>query len=66
LARLRDQGTTIVLVEEKSAHVLELADTVALMQLGRVVWNGPRDELDMAALTSAYLGDAAATPAGDG
>ena len=66
LARLRDQGTTIVLVEEKSAHVLELADTVAVMQLGQVVWTGPREELDPAALTSAYLGDSPATPAADG
>ena len=56
LSRLRDQGTTIVLVEEKSALVLELADTVAVMQLGRVVWTGPRDELDAGALTAAYLG----------
>lgn len=56
LGRLRDQGTTVVLVEEKSALVLELADTVAVMQLGRVVWTGPRRELDAGALTAAYLG----------
>jgi ABC-type branched-subunit amino acid transport system ATPase component len=56
LDRLRSLGTSILLVEEKSANVIELADTVALMQLGRVVWTGPRDELSVDSLTSAYLG----------
>jgi ABC-type branched-subunit amino acid transport system ATPase component len=56
LDRLRDLGTSILLVEEKTADVLELADTVALMQLGRVVWAGPRSELSTDSLTSAYLG----------
>jgi len=56
LDRLRDLGTSILLVEEKSADVLDLADTVALMQLGRVVWAGPRSELSADSLTSAYLG----------
>ena len=41
LGELRDLGTSILLVEEKTANVLELADTVALMQLGRIVWAGP-------------------------
>ena len=56
LDRLRQMGTSILLVEEKSAEVLNLADTVALMQLGRVVWAGPRSQLDADSLTSAYLG----------
>jgi ABC-type branched-subunit amino acid transport system ATPase component len=46
----------VLLVEEKTANVLELADTVALMQLGHIVWVGPRQELDLDNLTSAYLG----------
>jgi ABC-type branched-subunit amino acid transport system ATPase component len=57
LDQLRDLGTSILLVEEKSSEVLELADTVALMQLGRIVWSGPRSQLDADSLTSAYLGD---------
>jgi ABC-type branched-subunit amino acid transport system ATPase component/branched-subunit amino acid ABC-type transport system permease component len=56
LGELRDLGASILLVEEKTANILELADTVALMQLGRIVWSGPRSELDLEDLTSAYLG----------
>ena len=56
LGELRDLGTSVLLVEEKTANVLELADTVALMQLGRIVWVGPREQLDLEHLTSAYLG----------
>ncbi len=56
LGELRDLGASILLVEEKTANILELADTVALMQLGRIVWTGPRSELDLDKLTTAYLG----------
>ncbi|HVM63505.1 MAG TPA: ATP-binding cassette domain-containing protein [Acidimicrobiales bacterium] len=56
LSELRDLGASILLVEEKTANILELADTVALMQLGRIVWSGPRAELDLDELTTAYLG----------
>jgi ABC-type branched-subunit amino acid transport system ATPase component/branched-subunit amino acid ABC-type transport system permease component len=56
LGELRDLGASILLVEEKTANILELADTVALMQLGRIVWSGPRAELDLEELTTAYLG----------
>jgi len=56
LSELRDLGASILLVEEKTANILELADTVALMQLGRIVWTGPRSDLDLDELTSAYLG----------
>jgi ABC-type branched-subunit amino acid transport system ATPase component len=56
LGELRDLGASILLVEEKTANILELADTVALMQLGRIIWTGPRSDLDINDLTSAYLG----------
>jgi ABC-type branched-subunit amino acid transport system ATPase component/ABC-type branched-subunit amino acid transport system permease subunit len=56
LGELRDLGASVLLVEEKTANVLELADTVALMQLGRIVWVGPREQLDLEHLTTAYLG----------
>ena len=29
------------------------------MELGNIVWTGPRDEADMELLTSAYLGGSA-------
>ena len=39
---LRDRGTAILLVEEKARDVLEIADRVAFLDLGHIVWSGPR------------------------
>jgi ABC-type branched-subunit amino acid transport system ATPase component len=61
LDQLRREGVAILLVEEKAAEVLALADTVAFMTLGRIVWSGPRREVDEEALASAYLGAASET-----
>jgi ABC-type branched-subunit amino acid transport system ATPase component len=59
---MRSQGVTVLLVEEKAAEVLALADTVAFMTLGRIVWSGPRSEVDTDALASAYLGSGVGAP----
>ena len=56
IERLRDLGSTILLVEEKAHEVLEVADTVAFMELGRLVWMGPRDQIDEERLAETYLG----------
>jgi ABC-type branched-subunit amino acid transport system ATPase component/branched-subunit amino acid ABC-type transport system permease component len=56
LRRLRALGSTILLVEEKAHEVLEVADTVAFMELGRLVWMGPRDQIDEQRLADTYLG----------
>jgi ABC-type branched-subunit amino acid transport system ATPase component/branched-subunit amino acid ABC-type transport system permease component len=56
IRRLRDLGSTILLVEEKAHEVLEVADTVAFMELGRLVWMGPCDQLDEERLAGTYLG----------
>jgi ABC-type branched-subunit amino acid transport system ATPase component len=56
LDQLRNEGVAILLVEEKAAEVLALADTVAFMTLGRIIWSGPRGDVDEEALASAYLG----------
>jgi ABC-type branched-subunit amino acid transport system ATPase component/branched-subunit amino acid ABC-type transport system permease component len=56
IRRLRDLGATILLVEEKAHEVLEVADTVAFMELGRLVWMGPCDQLDEERLAGTYLG----------
>jgi ABC-type branched-subunit amino acid transport system ATPase component/ABC-type branched-subunit amino acid transport system permease subunit len=56
IRELRDLGSAILLVEEKAREVMALADTVAFMELGRIVWVGPRDEADADRLTAAYLG----------
>jgi ABC-type branched-subunit amino acid transport system ATPase component len=56
IRRLRDLGTTILLVEEKAHEVLEVADTVAFMELGRLVWLGRTDDIDEELLAGTYLG----------
>ena len=66
-AELRDQGVTLLVVEERAKAVLDIADDVALLELGRLVWDGPRQDLDPAHLTAIYLGQStveeAPTPA---
>ena len=56
LQELRALGSAILLVEEKAREAMALADVVAFMELGRIVWVGPRDDADMTRLTAAYLG----------
>lgn len=56
LRELRDLGTAILLVEEKASEVMKVADIVAFMELGRVVWMGPREDADEERLAAAYLG----------
>ncbi|MFB8076503.1 ATP-binding cassette domain-containing protein [Streptomyces sp. NPDC056013] len=56
LTELRDQGTALVLVEEKAAEVLGIADTVAYLVQGEIAWSGPRSEVDRDRLAEAYLG----------
>lgn len=54
-AELRNRGVAVLLVEEKTG-VLDIADRVAVFELGRVAWQGPRADVDRAQLTAAYLG----------
>ncbi|MFI8324470.1 ATP-binding cassette domain-containing protein [Streptomyces sp. NPDC085529] len=56
LAELRGQGTALVLVEEKAAEALGIADTVAYLAQGEIAWSGPRSEVDRDRLADAYLG----------
>jgi ABC-type branched-subunit amino acid transport system ATPase component/ABC-type branched-subunit amino acid transport system permease subunit len=56
LAELRDRGVALLLVEEKAREALALADTVAVMELGRIVWAGPREDADADRLSETYLG----------
>ena len=64
LADLRALGVAIVLVEEKAAEVVELADLVGFMNLGRLGWLGPRSELTEGQLALAYLGGEMGSDAG--
>ncbi|MEU7114217.1 ATP-binding cassette domain-containing protein [Streptomyces sp. NPDC046182] len=56
LTELRARGAALVLVEEKAAEVLGIADTVAYLAQGEVAWSGPRSEVDPDRLAEAYLG----------
>jgi ABC-type branched-subunit amino acid transport system ATPase component len=53
---LRDRGSAVILVAERANEVMELADVLVFMELGRVVWSGARDEANAEQLAAAYLG----------
>jgi ABC-type branched-subunit amino acid transport system ATPase component/branched-subunit amino acid ABC-type transport system permease component len=55
---LRAQNVAILLVEEKARDVLRIADRVAFLDLGHLVWSGPRAEIDDERLVATYLGGA--------
>jgi branched-subunit amino acid ABC-type transport system permease component/ABC-type branched-subunit amino acid transport system ATPase component len=56
IVELRDLGCAVLLVEEHAQNALAVGDRLAFMELGNIVWNGPRTEADMELLASAYLG----------
>jgi ABC-type branched-subunit amino acid transport system ATPase component/branched-subunit amino acid ABC-type transport system permease component len=60
ILELRDSGTAVLLVEEHAHNALNVADTLALMDLGSIVWTGPTASADLDVLASAYLGSSAA------
>lgn len=53
---LREAGTAVLLVEEKVRDVMQIADDVAFLELGRIVWEGPRADVSDERLVGAYLG----------
>jgi branched-subunit amino acid ABC-type transport system permease component/ABC-type branched-subunit amino acid transport system ATPase component len=59
---LRDRDVALLLVEEKARDVLQIADTVGFLSLGRLTWHGPRAQVDDAQLAAAYLGEAVGGP----
>jgi branched-chain amino acid transport system ATP-binding protein len=57
LAQLRDEGVTILLVEQNAARTVELADRSYVLRTGQVVLTGERDELLGAEhFETAYMG----------
>jgi ABC-type branched-subunit amino acid transport system ATPase component len=56
LRELRALGSAILLVDEKAREAMELADEIAFLELGRVVWFGPRGDVDEDRLAASYLG----------
>ena len=55
LLRIRELGLTMLLVEQNIRFGLRLSDRACLLQKGRVVYSGDRDELDEQRLAE-YLG----------
>ncbi|HLX29417.1 MAG TPA: ATP-binding cassette domain-containing protein [Casimicrobiaceae bacterium] len=57
LAELRAEGATILLVDQMARLALSIADRAYVIRAGRIVQQGPADELrNDAALEQAYLG----------
>jgi branched-chain amino acid transport system ATP-binding protein len=57
IRRLREAGTTILLVEQNAFQALQVADRGYVLESGRVVLEGPADSLlDSDRLKAAYLG----------
>jgi branched-chain amino acid transport system ATP-binding protein len=57
LRRIRDQGTTVLLVEQNARAALRLADRAYVLEVGNVVMEGSgRDLLQDAKVQEAYLG----------
>jgi branched-chain amino acid transport system ATP-binding protein len=44
LARLRSEGTALLIVEQQVTHALELCDRAVLLDRGTVSWAGPAEE----------------------
>ncbi|MBI2178330.1 MAG: ABC transporter ATP-binding protein [Candidatus Tectomicrobia bacterium] len=58
LGRIREQGTGIFLVEQNAHVALGFADWVYVMETGRIVMDGPPEELRRSpAVREAYLGE---------
>ena len=56
LAEVHAAGTTVILVEEQARRALEVAQTLVLLNLGRVSWQGPSRELTSDHVQELYLG----------
>jgi branched-chain amino acid transport system ATP-binding protein len=55
LARARDEGVTILLIEQYVERALDLAGEAIILRRGRVGWRGPSSEAH-AELVAGYLG----------
>jgi ABC-type branched-subunit amino acid transport system ATPase component len=57
VATLRDEGMTVLLVDQMAALALSVADRAYVIESGRIVHEGPAQTIrDNAALERAYLG----------
>ena len=54
---IRDEGTTIIIVEQNAAQTLKIADYAYLLELGQINRHGAAEELrNDPKLIEAYLG----------
>jgi branched-chain amino acid transport system ATP-binding protein len=56
IIRLKERGTTILLVEQNAERALRIADRAYLLSVGHVIFAGDPQELGKEMLTSVYLG----------
>jgi branched-chain amino acid transport system ATP-binding protein len=56
LERLIAEGTTLLLVEQDLGRALSVASRVICMLEGRIVLEGPREQLSREQITDAYFG----------
>jgi ABC-type branched-subunit amino acid transport system ATPase component len=56
-AELSGQGVAVLLVGESPHGLVEIADRVSLLHVGRITWSGAPTELDQATLEASYFGD---------
>ncbi len=57
LARAREAGVTLVMIEQYVHRALDFADECLVLQRGELVWSGPADDAHDEVLRH-YLGDA--------
>jgi ABC-type branched-subunit amino acid transport system ATPase component len=57
VTELRDLGCAVLLVEEHARNAFDVADTIAVLQLGELTWHGPRADADVDLVAASYLGE---------
>jgi ABC-type branched-subunit amino acid transport system ATPase component len=55
-AALRDAGVAVLLIEEKAGPALAVADSVAILELGRITWAGAPADLEEEQLAEIHVG----------
>ena len=59
LRELHGQGVTLVVIEQQATHAIRFADTLHILERGRISYSGPATgEAAQAALRAGYVGEA--------
>jgi ABC-type branched-subunit amino acid transport system ATPase component len=56
-AELAAKGVTVLLVGESPHGLVDIADHISLLHVGRITWSGPARDLDRSTLEASYFGD---------